>query len=84
MLLLLVKVKYDVNKNIIIWSFNHLSKRFSTMLYLFEQIHLPYSELFSNQKFLHKCLNINFGGFNFRSQYIRSIAVQLFVRNDVT
>ena len=26
---------------------------------------VPYSGLFSNQKFLHKCLNINFGGFIF-------------------
>ena len=31
---------------------------------------LPYSGLFSNQIFSHKCLNINFGGFYFRSQYI--------------
>ena len=30
---------------------------------LYESI--PYSGLFSNQKFSHKCLNINFGGFIF-------------------
>ena len=32
--------------------------------------YIPYSGLFSNRKFSHKCLNINFGGFYFRSQYI--------------
>ena len=63
-------------------------------------VSIPYSGLFSNQKFSHKCLNINFGGFifevsifrwfYFRSQYIfRSISSEavlheLFERDDIT
>ena len=38
---------------------------------------VPYSGLFSNQKFSHKCLNINFGGFIFEVG-IFQVAMQLF------
>ena len=38
---------------------------------------IPYSGLFSNQKFLYKCLKINFGGFIFEVSIFRSIPLSL-------
>ena len=54
------------------------------LLIVYNVVRVLYSGLFSNQKFLRKCLNINFGGFIFEAGIFRSIAIQLFVSNDIT
>ena len=38
---------------------------------------LPHSGLFLNQKFLYKCLKINFGGFIFEVSIFQSIPLSL-------